>query len=215
MGSALKLLAGFNLIDLFPALRPAKVIGGRSLREARQVHARLDRMVKSIIHTHAQAMAADREKEDLLHILLRLQKGGGLKTTLTTDVISSTLFELFSAGSETTMTTITWAMSELMRNPHAMEGAQAEIRQLLQGKAKVREEDIERATHLLADGDQGDTSVASAGGAGRRMCPGLMFGLSNIELTLATLLYHFDWKLPNGASSTELDMSESQGINGA
>ncbi|KAK3132132.1 hypothetical protein QOZ80_6AG0516330 [Eleusine coracana subsp. coracana] len=40
MGSALKLLAGFNLIDLFPALRPAKVIGGRSLREARQVHAR-------------------------------------------------------------------------------------------------------------------------------------------------------------------------------
>ncbi|KAK7299950.1 hypothetical protein RJT34_10781 [Clitoria ternatea] len=46
-------------------------------------------------------------------------------------------------------------------------------------------------------------------GAGRRMCPGINFALTSIELPLAKLLYHFDWKLP---SDQELDMTEAYGI---
>ncbi|PNY15815.1 cytochrome p450 [Trifolium pratense] len=50
-------------------------------------------------------------------------------------------------------------------------------------------------------------------GAGRRMCPGLAFALPNIELPLAMLLYHFDWKLPNGMMNEDLDMTETFGIS--
>ncbi|KAK9230451.1 hypothetical protein WN944_023421 [Citrus x changshan-huyou] len=48
-------------------------------------------------------------------------------------------------------------------------------------------------------------------GAGRRMCPGIAFGLANIGLPLAQLLYNFEWELPGGIASQDLDMSEAFG----
>ncbi|RDX82184.1 Cytochrome P450 71D10, partial [Mucuna pruriens] len=49
-------------------------------------------------------------------------------------------------------------------------------------------------------------------GAGRRMCPGIAFAIADIELPLAQLVYHFDWRMPNGIKNEELDMSESYGF---
>ncbi|XP_047941656.1 premnaspirodiene oxygenase-like [Salvia hispanica] len=49
-------------------------------------------------------------------------------------------------------------------------------------------------------------------GAGKRMCPGITFGLANVEFTLAQLLYNFDWGLPEGVRSVDLDMTEHVGL---
>ncbi|KAG2309666.1 hypothetical protein Bca52824_029414 [Brassica carinata] len=49
-------------------------------------------------------------------------------------------------------------------------------------------------------------------GAGRRICPGLPLAVKIVPLMLASLLYSFDWKLPNGVASEDLDMDESFGL---
>nr|WMB80853.1 BX5 [Lamium galeobdolon] len=49
-------------------------------------------------------------------------------------------------------------------------------------------------------------------GAGKRNCPGLNFGIANVEFPLAQLLYHFDWKLPQGMSHADVDMTEAEGM---
>jgi cytochrome P450 len=45
-------------------------------------------------------------------------------------------------------------------------------------------------------------------GVGRRMCPGTGFAHANIEIALASLLYHFDWELPTGVELEKVDMTE-------
>ncbi|KAL6880598.1 hypothetical protein ACP4OV_012163 [Aristida adscensionis] len=50
-------------------------------------------------------------------------------------------------------------------------------------------------------------------GSGRRMCPGLPLGLRMVQLTLASLLQGFAWRLPGGeAAAVELSMEEKFGL---
>lgn len=185
--------------------------------------------------------------------------------------------DMLTAGTDTSALTVEWAMLELIKNPMAMKKAQDELRQVLKGKKKIYESDIQEldyfkqviketlrlhpplplllprecreecdiggyhipantkviinAWKLGCDPDYwidpqsfiperfSQSSVNMMGtdfeflpfGAGRRMCPGLTLGLANVELFLARLLYHFNWELPNGVTSRDLDLSETFG----
>ncbi|CAN0908572.1 Premnaspirodiene oxygenase [Linum grandiflorum] len=50
-------------------------------------------------------------------------------------------------------------------------------------------------------------------GSGRRMCPGMLYASAVVKLVLANLLFHFDWKLPSGMKSEDLDMTEAFGVS--
>ncbi|KAM0962532.1 hypothetical protein ACFX13_022066 [Malus domestica] len=51
-------------------------------------------------------------------------------------------------------------------------------------------------------------------GVGRRVCPGLGFGVASAEYVLSNLLYWFDWKLPGGGKELveTMDTDEVYGL---
>ncbi|KDO62262.1 hypothetical protein CISIN_1g0110962mg, partial [Citrus sinensis] len=238
------------------------------------------RIVENIINEHKKRKATLKncktgDDEDLVDVLLKIQGHGDLDSFLTTDHIKA---DIFAAGSETSATTVDWAMCEMMKNPRVMKKAQAEVREVFHRTGKVNETSIDEmkflklvvketlrlhpAAPLLIPRECGqrcqingfdipvkarvivnawaigrdpeywtepesfiperflDHSVDYKGtnfeyipfGAGRRICPGMSFGLASVELPLAMLLYHFDWKLPNGIKHEDLDMTEAFGV---
>jgi cytochrome P450 len=121
-----------------------------------------------------------------------------------------------------------------------LEKAQAKIRQALKGKKKIYEKDLQNLSYLtsviketlrlhpagalLLPRECGEPCeidgykipiktkvIINAWAIGRRMCPGVLFGLANIELPLAQLLYQFDWKLLGMMKPEDLDMVEDFG----
>ncbi|KAF7844855.1 cytochrome P450 83B1-like [Senna tora] len=49
-------------------------------------------------------------------------------------------------------------------------------------------------------------------GAGRRICPGMNFGVAVLELILANLLYCFDWEMPLGMKEEDIDFEMLPGF---
>ncbi|RLN24109.1 premnaspirodiene oxygenase-like [Panicum miliaceum] len=279
-----KLTSGFNLSDLFPSSSWLVNLVSGTARRSHAMHRKSIELMEHAIKQHDElraAMAAKGrvvEEDDLVGVLLRIQKEGGLNVPLTTGTIKAAIFDLFGAGSKTSAITLQWAMSELIRNPNAMKKAQAEVRSILNGKPKVTEDDLGEMKYLKLiiketlrlhppapllipresmesckilgyDVPKGTTVLVNAWaigrdprfwedadefkperfesiavdyrgtdfeyipfGAGRRICPGIQFAQANMELVLAALLYHFDWKVASGSKPGELDMAEEMGL---
>ncbi|XP_068669258.1 premnaspirodiene oxygenase-like [Aristolochia californica] len=282
MDEAIKLVGGFNVADLFPSARWVCVLS-RAEPKFQRIHRKLDKIISNIIETHREKMMKSKEEgrdevEDLVDVLLRVQKHGDLEFELTLDNIKGVIFDIFSAGTETSSTTMIWAMSHLMKNPRVLQKAQQEIRSIMKGKETITEDDITQMNYLklvitetlrlcpplplllpresidnceingyeipkksrvlvnfwaigrdpkywknpndfeperflgsTAD-FRGRNFELIPFGSGRRGCPGMLFGLASIERALASLLYHFDWKLPDGMKAEDLDMCEAFGI---
>uniref|UniRef100_A0ACD5YBX2 Uncharacterized protein n=1 Tax=Avena sativa TaxID=4498 RepID=A0ACD5YBX2_AVESA len=147
LDESVKLLNGFNLSDLFPSSWLVSFLTGAT-RLAKENHGKMFDLMDYAIRQHQEGRSAAGATDDLVDVLLRIQKEGGLEVPLTTEMIKAVIFDLFGAGSETSTTTLQWAMSELMRNPNAMRKAQAEVRHTLQGKSKVTEDDLANLKYL-------------------------------------------------------------------
>ncbi|KAM0826890.1 hypothetical protein ACQ4PT_068559 [Festuca glaucescens] len=273
LDQGLKLFSRPSLPDLYPSSRLAMLVSRRP-RRVKQLSSSTLAFMETIIREHQAHKVDAEEEEDMVDVLLRVQREGRLNLTVN---IKAVIAELFMAGSDTSSTTLQWAMSELVKNQRVMQKAQEEVRRVLEGQGRVTEDgssklpylhlviketlrlhppaplliprecsggprrvlgfDVPEGTMVLINAwaigrdpsvwDEAEefiperfegSTVDFKGrdfeytpfGAGRRMCPGMVFGLANIELALASLLYHFDWERPDGMDAADLDMAEAR-----
>ncbi|GJN31759.1 hypothetical protein PR202_gb20196 [Eleusine coracana subsp. coracana] len=286
--SALKagviLTSGFKIPDLFPTWRPllAAVTGMR--RSLEDVHRTVDSTLEEIIE--ARKVVRDEKtssgsvatEENLVDVLIGLQGRGGLGFELNQNSIKAVIFDMFTAGTGTLASALSWGMSELMQNKRVMNKLQVEIREVFRGQVTVTEANLEasslpylklvireilrmhppapllvpresinaceingymiparsrvvvnawaigRDPEYWDDPDEfkperfensnidfnGSSYEYLPFGAGRRMCPGIAYGLPILEIVLVQLLYHFNWSLPEGV--TKVDMTEAPGL---
>jgi len=150
------LTSGFNLTDLYPSSPLVRWLS-RGLREAQRCNRAVRDIVAEIIREQSSVDGGREEQDDddedgdnnhLLAVLLRLERDGDAQGPLTTHVITTVVLEIFAAGSETSATTLEWALAELTRNPRVMQKAQAELREAFKGQRKLTEADMEKLRYL-------------------------------------------------------------------
>ncbi|KAL6900709.1 hypothetical protein ACP4OV_005385 [Aristida adscensionis] len=125
LDAAVRLTGGFSLVDLYPSSRLVRWFSAAA-RDIARCQRNMYRIIESIIHEREAKQMGDGE-EDLLGVLLRLQKEGGLQFDLTNEILKHRhLLDVFAAGSETSSTVLVWAMSELTKNPRVLHKAQSE-----------------------------------------------------------------------------------------
>ncbi|CAL5405392.1 unnamed protein product [Camellia sinensis] len=91
---ALKLFGGFSVADMYPSVKLLQVMSGMR-RKLEKLHKRVDQILESIVNEHRERKmereSGRGEAEDLVDVLLRVQKGGDLEFPLTDDNIKAVI----------------------------------------------------------------------------------------------------------------------------
>ncbi|XP_021283758.1 cytochrome P450 CYP82D47-like [Herrania umbratica] len=265
----------FVISDALPFLRCLDIGGDE--RIMKKVRKELDEVVEGWLQDHKRKKASGNQEsnQDFMDVMFSILSDVGKHDADT--INKATCLNLILATSDTTMVTLTWALSLLLNNRDALKKAQEELDVHVGRDKLVEESDIKKLVYLQAilketlrlylaaplsvphesmedcvvsgyyipagtrllinlykiyrdphvwpdpcefqparfltthkDFDvKGQNFELIPFGSGRRMCPGVSFGLQVLELTLANLLQGFELGTP---LDEPVDMGEAIGL---
>lgn len=142
LNDAIKLGTKKSLAEYLPMLRFLFKAENEALAEH---DSRADHFTTKIMeeHTIARKKTGD-TKNHFVDALLTLQK----QYDLSQDTIIGLLWDMISAGMDTTTITVEWAMAELVRNPRVQKKIQEELDQVVGTERLMTEADISNLPYL-------------------------------------------------------------------
>lgn len=142
VSNGLKLGASLAMAEHIPWLRPLFPLEEDAFAKHNE---RRDRLTRAIMEEHTVArQKSGGAKQHFVDALLTLQE----KYDLSEDTIMGLLWDMITAGMDTTAISVEWAMAELVRNPRVQQKAQEELDRVVGIERVMTEADFPNLPYL-------------------------------------------------------------------
>ncbi|KAK8665188.1 hypothetical protein V6N13_005362 [Hibiscus sabdariffa] len=174
----------FLFSDAVPFLGWLDIVMG-NIGKIKQTAKELDFVLGSWVNEHRERRRNEGIKgdQDFIDVMLSIMDGSNVPSQEADVTIKATCLSLALGAVDTNVVTLTWAVSLLLNNRHALKKAQDELDIHVGKKRQVEESDTSNLVYLQA--------------------------IVKETMPLARLLHGFEW---GTVSDEEIDMSESPGI---
>ncbi|KAL9260759.1 Flavonoid 3'-monooxygenase CYP75B137-like protein [Drosera capensis] len=136
-----------NVSDFFPALARWDLQG--VLKRMRKCAGKLDNIFERVIDQRMIMAGDGSEERDFLQILLKLKDDADAIPPMTMVHVKALLMDMVVGGTDTTSSSVEFAMAEMMKHPEVMKKAQLELDSVIGHDRPVEESDIRKLPYLL------------------------------------------------------------------
>ncbi|KAL3504038.1 hypothetical protein ACH5RR_033879 [Cinchona calisaya] len=139
----------FNIGDWIPWLDIFDLQG--YVKQMKELYKNFDRFHSYVIDDHAKRkQGREFVPKDMVDILLQLAEDPKLEVKLTRDHIKGLIQDLLAGGTDTSSTTVEWAMNELLKQPHLIRKATEELDRVIGRDRWVEEDDYSKLPFIEA-----------------------------------------------------------------
>nr|BBM28223.1 flavonoid 3'5'-hydroxylase [Clematis patens] len=139
----------FNVGDYIPSIAWMDLQG--IVRGMKSLHNKFDVLLNKMLKEHESTRHERKEKPDLLDVLLENRDNKAVGEERITDTnIKALLLNLFTAGTDTSSSSIEWALAEMMKNPSIFKRAHVEMDHVIGNNRRLEESDIPNLPYLQA-----------------------------------------------------------------
>ncbi|KAL3628919.1 hypothetical protein CASFOL_027965 [Castilleja foliolosa] len=151
-----ELLGATSLRDYIPWLGWIDRVNGLDAKVER-VAKQFDEFLENVIQEHRDGSFKHNDGDgefDFVDVLLEVQRENRRSSPIEDETIKALIMvlrvDMFDAGTDTSVTSLEWAIAELIKNPRTMVILQSEVRQIAGNKKEIDEDDLDKMTYLKA-----------------------------------------------------------------